>query len=423
MRDQFARDLQEVRFSRADVERDEIGEIKATLDASRLLAALAHSHGLMVEKYRIGKGPDGGDRIQCGSRNLNVSDFLTKEMNLPWADAAKLMRETYRAQAGLDPAHASRQTPERDLWQEFQRYLASYRQALRSEWAEQGRRELARRASIKSGFYAKRSAIIDDRTLSAAARKAALSVARVERIEAEAVLRHQVARERKTLKEAARRSLTDQYREFLRERAQAGDARALRELRRMCRLEAHATGESNQDLIFRPGTPIEANEIIYRGPVITHTVQANGNVDYKRNGVALMVDEGRSVRMWDQDRDAIEIGLRLAQQKFGPTLTLSGPEAFQAAAARVAAEARVHVEFADPVLERIRRERRAELDAAAADERVEAREHDNEARQQARDMLRAPDRPQGEGSERNSERSDHDPSPPDGQEPSPDIDR
>jgi hypothetical protein len=37
--------------------------------------------------------------------------------------------------------------------------------------------------------------------------------------------------------------------------------------------------------------------------------------------------------MWVHDRDAIEIGLRLAQQKFGPTLTLTGPEEFKMATA------------------------------------------------------------------------------------------
>src|SRR5258708_39237532 len=80
-----------------------------------------------------------------------------------------------------------------------------------------------------------------------------------------------------------------------------------------------------------------------------------------------MVDEGRTVRMWVHDRDAIDIGLRLAQQKFGPTLTLTGPEEFKMATARVAAEARMNVDFDDVVLSGSLHARRAELDAAAAD--------------------------------------------------------
>jgi hypothetical protein len=156
--DQFARDLAEARAARNDGARSEFQEIKATLDARRLLGALAHSHGLVVGKYQITKGRDGGDRIQAGSRNLNVSDFLTKEMNLPWSEAAQLMREQYRAQTGLDPAHAPRRTPEQDLWSEFQRFRKQYSDALRAEWLEQGTREQARRSAIKSTFYAKRGA-------------------------------------------------------------------------------------------------------------------------------------------------------------------------------------------------------------------------------------------------------------------------
>jgi Large polyvalent protein-associated domain 7 len=131
----------------------------------------------------------------------------------------------------------------------------------------------------------------------------------------------------------------------------------------------------------------EPNEIIYSGPVITHHVQENGSVDYKRDGAALMVDEGRTVRMWAHDRDAIEIGLRLAQQKFGPTLTLTGPEEFKMATARVAAEARINVDFDDEVLSGILHARRAELDAEADGRRTLERERDDAVRRQDREEL------------------------------------
>ena len=395
VRDQFARDLDEARAARNDGTRSEFQEIKATLDAHRLLAALSHSHGLVVGKYQITKGRDGGDRIQAGSRNLNVSDFLTKEMNLPWSEAAQLMREQYRAQTGLDPAHAPRRTPEQDLWSEFQRFRKQYSNALRAEWPEQSAREQARRSAIKSTFYAKRSAVVDNSRMSPAARRAAMSVARVERIEAEAVLRKQIARERDALKAAMRRPLTDQYRDFLQEQAQLGNVRALRELRRMQPTQPTLrTGDERE----RPGIAFgasrrvsasEPNEIIYSGPVITHHVLENGDVDYKRDGAALMVDEGRTVRMWVHDRDAIEIGLRLAQQKFGPTLTLTGPEEFKMATARVAAETRMKVDFDDEVLSGILHARRAELDAEANERRALERERDDTARGQDRDELAA----------------------------------
>jgi hypothetical protein len=429
VRDQFARDLAEARAARNDGTRSEFQEIKAMLDAHRLLAAINHSHGLVIGKYQITKGRDGSDRIQAGTRHLNVSDFLTKEMNLPWSEAAQLMREQYRAQTGLDPAHAPRRTPEQDLWGEFQRFRRQYSDALRAEWLEQGAREQARRSAIKATFYAKRSAVVDNTGMSPATRRAAVSVVRVERIEAEAVLRKQIARERDALKAAMRRPLTDQYRDFLQEQAQLGNVRALRELRRMQPTQpTQRTGDDREcpGIAFGGSHRVSAsepNEIIYSGPVITHHVQENGNVDYKRDGVALMVDEGRTVRMWVHDRDAIEIGLRLAQQKFGPTLTLTGPEEFKMAAARVAAEARMNVDFDDEVLSGILHARRAELDAEADDRRPLGRERDDTARRQDRDELPARTSNRDAPGASEQQRENDDPEPDSDEPDQPELDR
>jgi hypothetical protein len=384
VRDQFARDLVESRGVRHSRARTEFAEIRATLDAGRLLAVLAHSHGLIVEKYRIGKGDDGGDRIQAGTRNLNVSDFLTKEMNLSWEEAAQLLRDTYRAQTGHRPAHASRRTPERDLWQAFQQWRMAYRDGLRHAWPEQVQHERARRSAIKTAFYAARSTLVDEKDLSAMARREQLSAARVTRLEAEAALRDRVSKERDALNRAGRQPVTEQYQDFLRERAQTGDMQALRELRRMQQIREPVRHGDDERVIalsgafhaFRPTAGPDQNELIYTGPSITYEVRPNGEVDYRKDGVAFLVDEGRTLRLWDSEREAIEIALRFAQQKFGATLSLSGPEAFQAAAARVAADTRMHIVFEQPELEQIRQARLAELEAEAHERRTAQRERD-----------------------------------------------
>jgi hypothetical protein len=396
VRDQFARDLVESRSVRRSRERAEFAEIRATLDASRLLAALAHSHGLVVEKYSIGKGADGGDRIRAGSRNLNVSDFLTKEMSLSWAEAAQLLRETYQAQTGHGPGHAPRRTPERDLWGKFQLWRAAYRDALRRAWDDQVQHEKDRRGTIRAAFYRARSTFADRTDLPAAGRREQLSAARVARLEAEAALRDSVSMERNALKDAARRPITDQYRDFLQERAQAGDERALRELRRMQQIREMVTGADDEGVIAfsgsshgpRPTVGSDHNELIYSGPSITYAVRPNGKVDYRKDGVAFLVDEGRTLRLWDSEREAIEIALRFAQQKFGATLSLSGPEAFQAAAARVAADTRMHLVFEQPELEHIRQVRLAELDTEALEHRAAQRERDALERRAARRRTR-----------------------------------
>lgn len=403
VRDQFARDLSEARTARRARERDEFTEIRATLDAGRLVAVLAHTHGLIVEKYSIGKGADGSDRIQVGSRNLNVSDFLTKEMNLSWEEAAQLLRETYRAQTGRDPEHAPRRTPERDLWGEFQQWRSAYRNELRRAWDAQADHESERRKAVKSEFYSARSALIERprMDLSGAQRREQLSAARVARLEAEAALRVQIAKERDALKGAASRPLTEQYRDFLQERAQEGDERALRELRRMqqIRLRTERADDERAVIFSAPSLAVkrpaahDRNEIIYAGPAITYEVRASGEVDYRKDGVAFLVDEGRTLRLWDSEREAIEIALHFAQQKFGSTLSLSGPEAFQTAAARVAADTRMRIVFDQAHLESIRQVRLAELDAEALERRAAQREREAWERDELRDAVRNPQPP------------------------------
>jgi hypothetical protein len=401
VRDQFARDLVESRSTRS--KRTEFAEIRATLDASRLLAALAHSHGLIVDKYSIGKGADGGDRIRAGVRHLNVSDFLTKEMNLSWVEAAQLLRDTYRAQTGRSPRHAPRYTPERDLWGEFQQWRAAFRDGLRHAWDEQAQHEKDRRGAIKAAFYGARSSLADRRDLSALERRDQLSAARVTRLESEAALRDRIAKERDALKGAGRQPVTDQYRDFLQERAQAGDTRALRELRRMQQVRQLLRRADDENILTfngplpgpGPRPHADHNELIYHGPSITYEVRSTGEVDYHKDGAAFLVDEGRTLRLWDSEREAIEIALRFAQQKFGATLSLSGPEAFQAAAARVAADTRMRIVFEQPELEHIRQIRLAELDAEADERRAGQRERDAWERDELRKAVRETQLPVG----------------------------
>ncbi|AXL54001.1 relaxase (plasmid) [Paraburkholderia caffeinilytica] len=430
--DQFARDLSEARTVRRARERDEFTEIRATLDAGRLLAVLAHTHGVIVEKYSIGKGADGGDRIQAGSRNLNVSDFLTKEMNLSWEEAAELLRETYRAQTGRDPEHAQRRAPERDLWGEFQQWRSAYRNELRRAWDAQADHESERRKAVKSEFYSARSALVERprMDLSGAQRREQLSAARVARLEAEAALRVQIAKERDALKGAASRPLTERYRDFLQERAQEGDERALRELRRMQQILLRTKrADDERAVIFsapshavnRPAA-YDRNEIIYAGPAITYEVRASGEVDYRKDGVAFLVDEGRTLRLWDSEREAIEIALRFAQQKFGSTLSLSGPDDFQAAAARVAADTRMRIVFEQPELESIRQVRLAELDSEALERRAAQREREAWERDELRDVVRNPPPPTPEDPS-NPDLDVAPPADPDAPDSGPDIDR
>ena len=69
----------------------------------------------------VTKAKDGSDRIRCGRRNLNVTDFLTQELHLPWREAAPILQRTYAEQQGREVQQPARSAPRRDLWADYRR--------------------------------------------------------------------------------------------------------------------------------------------------------------------------------------------------------------------------------------------------------------------------------------------------------------
>lgn len=355
--EQFVRDGRESRERDRDAVLAEFALIRQQLDAGRLLAELSHSHGVIPEKYQLLKGRDGGDRIQAGTRKLNVSDFLTKELNLPWHDAARILREAYARQVGGAAPLRAFELPRAAFWREYVDVRDADVASRRRAWSDQRESERSRRAEIRQSFAIARVAIAGNPDLRRSERRTALSVARMERAQQEMRLATTIAAERAALKFA---TAGQSFEDFLRARAQQGDERALDELRR-ARREPSAP-ENDGECRVRPAAPDAArNEILVDVPAFTWEVTSNGDVIYRRNDVDALRDEGNAVQVLQFDRAAIEAGLRLAQGRFGRTLELAGGEAFRLEAAKVAAEAGVYVEFSDPALNDAMNARRAEL--------------------------------------------------------------
>ncbi len=97
----------------ADISKQEVTVIKKHLNAEKLLDSLSRSHGLNKEKYTVTK-TEVGDRIKCGSRNLNVSDFLTKEINLSWKETKDVLSKESQQQR-LDISLSQMKTVIRDM--------------------------------------------------------------------------------------------------------------------------------------------------------------------------------------------------------------------------------------------------------------------------------------------------------------------
>lgn len=355
--EQFVRDAREWRERGRDAVLTEFALIRQHLDAGRLLAELSHSHGVIPEKYQLLKGRDGSDRIQAGKRKLNVSDFLTKELNLPWHDAARILREVYARQVGGAAPLRAFELPRAAFWREYVGVRDADVASRRRAWSDQRESERTRRAEIRQSFAAARISIADDPDLRRSERRTALSVARMERAQQEMRLATTITAERAALRFA---TAGQSFEEFLRARAQQGDERALDELRR-ARREPSAP-DNDGECRVRPAAPAAVrNEILFDVPAFTWEVTSNGDVIYRRDDVDALRDEGDAVQVMQFDRAAIEAGLRLAQGRFGRTLELAGGEAFRLEAAKVAAEAGVYVEFSDPALNDAMNARRAEL--------------------------------------------------------------
>ncbi len=359
---QLNRDALE-KTARQEAEREEFARIKAELDAKHLLASLSHTHGVTPEKYQVEPGSDGSDRIKAGSRRLNVSDFLTKELHLPWSEAAQILRTVHAHQRAQDQKPQVRNTPRRELWEAYRRGQPQRSRQKAQEWDVQRKTELERRAQIRTAYQAMRRAIYNDRSRKPAERKAALSIVRMERVSRDMVLRNAVAIERQQLKEKYSQAPQERYRSYLLELASAGDEGALTELRRqratIATCQEHNGIECNAKMKrAEPAAPILRS--------LVYTVDQGGNVTYYADQAkqkALVVDTGLRVNVESaDDRQAVEIGLRLALQKFGTEIHITGTDEFKRAIVDVAFRDGMHVVFTSEAMNEELQRRRAERD-------------------------------------------------------------
>ncbi|MGZ4993009.1 MAG: LPD7 domain-containing protein [Methylobacter sp.] len=339
----------------------EFAEIKRTLDAKRLLDRLSHSHGVNPEKYEISKGQDGGDRIKAGTRNLNVSDFLTKELNLDYRTAGQILRETYREQTGREPGLNPKQQARAELWKEYQGDRKAKGQERKTQAQEKRDTMQARRQGIKQDTERKLAAIRANRSLTPAERRAATSIAKMEKLQAEAALREQARTDRVQQAAARADEYKNGYKNWLTEKAQDGNETALAELRRQQERQAKAPEPDERAVSAGEPKPTGDREPIHQQPDIDYRVSRNGDVTYSRAGREILTDQGKALKVHQTDSNTIETGLRLAQAKFGRVLDVQGDAEFKRQTALVAAEKGINVQFTDKAMNQIMETRKAHL--------------------------------------------------------------
>ncbi len=335
-------------------DREQLAKIRRDLDATQLLAQLSHSHGVIPEKYAITKGKDGGDRLQCGSRNLNVSDFLTKELNLPWSSAEAILHECYGRQKG-NQTPQNRTQPSRGLWDQFHAERPKLRERRETAWGDQIETEKKRRHAIRVTFLAQRGKVQGDRSQKSAERKAAISVNRMERIAAEQALRGVIAKEREALKADNPTGIEAQYSAWLKQQAETGSTPALDELRR----REHYSNKKREDETSHVAT-LQSESAASPVPYLPfrYEVSRIGEVTYSDHHGSLLRDGHDRISMLRTDDNAVAIGLKLASQKFYNSkhgtvteLTVNGSAEFKRQAVEVAVRDGIRVKFADKEME------------------------------------------------------------------------
>ena len=328
--------------------KEQFAEIRKHIDAEQLLAKLSHSHGLRTGIYSVKRAADGSARIVCGNQAVTPNDFLTKHMGLTWREAAPILREVYELQIGKRVLRAKGQqsgVESRRLWKAFQELRSEKAAANELDSFDMqtivGRRELAATLSRE-----KRQALVG---LSGPQAKAVRAAQTLHAATAKAEYNE-------TRKEARRKLRPPQkeaWRLFLQEQAQAGNAAALRTLRRL------DDSARDADAITITGVGQVAEEAKRKDfassellKTLKTRVERNGDVTFTQAGREVLRDQGQRLEVLDPSSDeAIVAGLLLAQQMYGNTLTLTGPAEFQARVVALAVERGMLIKFADPQLE------------------------------------------------------------------------
>jgi Large polyvalent protein-associated domain 7 len=337
-------------------DKERYADIRQHLDCAQLLGSLSHTHGLNPELYQLTKAKDGIPRIQCGSRALSPSDFLTKELGLPWRDAAQILRKTFEHQMGGKVTMARGRAAMPSLWREMKSEQLAGKavamQRLQAFDAETKANRAALFAALKTEQSKALAGSIGTR------RKAAQSLDKLRAATAKA----EFSESRRALRQSLQPSQANAWRSFLQLRAQTGSEEALAALRKLDDTARAVPAQSITGTLYlddeedekkRRRRARESSASILK--MLTHSVEINGDITYSQHGRAVLRDEGRYLAVLDEhSEEAIAAALLFAREKFGANLTLTGSAEFQRRVVEVAVAQGIAVKFVDPLLEATR---------------------------------------------------------------------
>lgn len=326
---------------KADEESALLQELKQNIDIHRVLQALARDQGLQVEKYPLSLGRDGQARIRCGTRNLNVADFMTKEMHFRWPYASDYLCALYAQQ--VSEAAIGHPSPHAAAWENYEAFASTVSQARREEIDRLKKSIKQSYASERIGYRNKKAALWQDRTISKGDRKAAISLLQTQYLALQEDMRKRSSEEYRLCYAAQGQSILSLY-------CKQAEVSAFREDVG----SAVRQDKANPDLsngIATCGIQTVDGEGHGSWPFtfsgLSHKIAANGDVTYTLEDRSVIRDAGRVVWALDESEAAMEACLRLALLKYGPKLHVFGSGSFKTGVAEMAAAKCLVVEFDD----------------------------------------------------------------------------
>ena len=355
------------RYEQAE-DKERYAEIKKHLDCTQLLNNLSHSHGLNPSVYEVTQAKDGTPRVKAGSRQLTPSDFLTKELGLPWKEAAPILRKSYELQIGSKITKPrSTKAVSMPLWKEFKAERDLTGTELKKRLNIFASTAKATRAALAEKLKANQKQALSG--MAGDARNAQYSLLKIQAAIAKAELNAMLSERRLALRDCIQPSQADAWRIFLQQQVKNGNLEALAELKKIDdtayekQIYAATIGTVNledEGAQIKPPRPPRADE----AKILSQLVQVlgkNKEITYQLHGRNILQDLGRRLAILDENsEEAIVAGLLIAREKFGNNLTLTGSPDFQQRAVEIAVAQRIIVKFADPQLEAMRQQLTAE---------------------------------------------------------------
>lgn len=313
-----------------------IKELNKLIKADALLELAEKTHGINRELYFISVDTAGGERIKCGNRNLNMVDFVTKELNLSFKEALPYLSNVYNMQNTLE-----REKPllrnKKYLHDEYKEWFINYKSERTNAMKETQHLYSTSRHNITHKSNEKIKQIKADKSLSKTRKSFEINLAKSQKvIDLDALQKSRTA-QTKEIKAKFNTDMQSAYRTFLVEKATKGDDEALEELRRL-RIKFDA-GTKNILSCVERYQEFRLN--------ISHEIDRNGIINYKLDDKVIFRDEGKRLDVVNSQPDNLKLSLELAMAKFGNQLTLDGDENFRKKVVETALKNNFNIEFVD----------------------------------------------------------------------------